>query len=75
MDDDQIRELGAKLDRIDRRIGILGRILLHITALGIGWMAYHFAKVDFGWSETLSGFVGFAGWVAVWMTIGHDFDK
>lgn len=75
MDEDWHRTIYEKLERIDRRIGVLGDILLNVVAFTVAWLAYRLINSDLGFGDALSGGAAFVAWIAVWMTLGHRFDK
>jgi hypothetical protein len=66
-DEERQHEIWRKLDRIDRRVGILTKIMLLAVCVAVGWVAYCIIGALLGLPEPLNLILGgAAGAVVVW---------
>ena len=75
MNDEQYRELLRRLERLDRRIDVLGDIILGAGSVAAVAIVYYVLKVQLGLDAWIGGIAAIVAWYAFWMTIGHEFRK
>jgi hypothetical protein len=73
--EERIREIALTLGRIDRRIRILGDIILTTASFAVAFGVYRLAKHGLGFGETTAWWLGAAGWAGTVMTVVYQFDR
>jgi hypothetical protein len=75
MDNDLQSELLEKLNRIDRRIGIVGDIAIPCVCFVAAWLAYRLVKTDLGFGEFPAGIAALVAWCVLGGALGKEFYK
>jgi hypothetical protein len=75
MNDEQERALLERLTRIDRRVGIIGFIVIACACGGVAWLAYQFAASEWELGKGLAAFVALVAYGMAAYLMGKSFDK
>jgi hypothetical protein len=75
MNDEQERALLERLSRIDRRVGIIGSIVIAAASGCVAGFAYQFAVSDWGIGKGPAGLAALAVWGVAWYFMVKHFDK